>query len=363
MRADAHPSDDERLKSLRSYGILDTPREADFDDIAGLAASICETPISLISFLDSDRNWFKAEVGTGLQEAPRDTAFCAHGILEDDFVEINDTLSDPRTCDNPLALGEPRYRFYAGAQLIGHDGLPLGMLCVFDKKPRHLTAQQRAAMLILARLVIKQLELRRSLRSQDILHREIDHRVKNSLQTVSSLVRLQAHSAASDEVRAALLTVNNRIESIAALHHALYRTDTGNSIRLDLYLDKIISLARESLPDNLQLSGNFDAVTVDSQAAAAIATIINEFATNSAKHGFADGRQGQLDFRGNLADDGQYHLVLSDNGDGLSAQSPPRVGLGHQIIEATVDQLKGVMLPETGDAKGHRLHAVLPLSV
>ncbi len=356
MRADNHPRHADRMQTLHSYNVLDTPHEAEFDDIVQLASSICDTPISLISFLDTDRNWFKAEVGTGLQEAPRDTAFCAHALLETEFVEINDTLNDPRTRNNPLALGDPHLRFYAGAQLVGHDGLPLGMLCVFDKKPRHLTVQQRNAMQVLARLVMKQLDLRRALRIQDTLRREIDHRVKNSLQSVSSLIRLQAHASGSDEVRAALDTVHRRIETVAALHHALYRTDTGNRIPLNLYLNRIAQLIGDGLPDSIRLDARFDPVEVDSSAAAAMASILNEFAANSAKHAFGDGRNGQLVFRGTLAGDGIYHMILTDDGIGLSDRGQANPGLGLLIIEAAIQQIEAQIIPYTGEGPGHRLH-------
>ncbi len=363
MRADDHPRHADRMRSLHAYDILDTPPEADFDDIAQLASSICDTPISLISFLDADRNWFKAEVGTGLQEAPRDTAFCAHGILETEFVEINDSLNDPRTADNPLALGDPKLRFYAGAQLVGHDGLPLGMLCVFDNKPRYLTDQQRNAMQVLARLVMKQLDLRRALRIQDTLRKEVDHRVKNSLQSVSSLIRLQGHTSTSTEVRAALDTVHTRIETVAALHHALYRTDAGNSIPLDRYLGRIAQLIGEGLPDAIQLDAMFDPVTVDSSVAAATATILNEFATNSAKHAFGDGSSGHLMFRGNRVADGTYHLILSDDGVGMSDANGANTGLGHLIIDAAIQQIDGRIIPDAGGGPGHRLHlAFVPAS-
>jgi two-component sensor histidine kinase len=358
MRADDHPRHGDRMQTLRSYDILDTPREAEFDDIAQLASSICDAPISLISFLDTDRNWFKANVGIDLQEAPRDTAFCAHGILADAFVEINDTLNDPRTADNPLALGDPNLRFYAGAQLVGHDGLPLGMLCVFDNKPRHLTEQQRNAMQLLARLVMKQLEVRRALRIQNTLRKEVDHRVKNSLQSVSSLIRLQGHASGSAEVRAALDTVHTRIETVAALHHALYRTDAGNSIPLDRYLARIAQLIGDGLPDTIHLDATFDPVTVDSSVAAATATILNEFATNSVKHAFGDARSGHLIFRGNRAADDSYHLILSDDGSGLSEPTGPNTGLGHLIIDAAIQQVEGRIIPGAGDGPGHRLHIV-----
>ena len=100
VQADRHPRQDERLASLWSYGILDTEREADFDDIVELASQVCGTPISVVNLIDRDRQWFKAEVGLGVRETPIESSICAHAILETDFVEIRDTLVDPRMAGN-----------------------------------------------------------------------------------------------------------------------------------------------------------------------------------------------------------------------------------------------------------------------
>ena len=103
MLAQPHPQQAERLRTLYDYEILDTPREADFDEIVELAAEICEAPISVINLIDRDRQWFKAEVGLGARETPLETSLCSHAILDAPFVELPDTLSDPRMVHNPPA--------------------------------------------------------------------------------------------------------------------------------------------------------------------------------------------------------------------------------------------------------------------
>ncbi len=102
VRANPHPQQDQRLRTLYNYEILDTPREEEFDEIVELAAEICGAPISVINLIDKDRQWFKAEVGLNARETPLETSLCSHAILEDPFVEIPDTLKDPRMADNPL---------------------------------------------------------------------------------------------------------------------------------------------------------------------------------------------------------------------------------------------------------------------
>ena len=153
----------DRLAALLRYDILDTEPEQAYDDIAALTSQICGTPISLISFVDADRLWFKARINVPDTESPRDTAFCAHTILQPHPMVVNDLSADPRFADSELVTGGPELRFYAGAPLIASDGHALGTLCALDTIPRQLTEEQHGALEGLARQVVAQLELRRML--------------------------------------------------------------------------------------------------------------------------------------------------------------------------------------------------------
>ena len=157
----------ERLKVLWQYDVLDTVPEELFDDLTELAARICEAPIALISLVDEKRQWFKSKVGTDVKETSRDVSFCAHAIKQSDLFIVPDAAQDERFADNPLVTSDPKIRFYAGAPLITTDGYALGTLCVIDKVPRDLRPDQRQALVILARHVVSQLELRR--RSRELV--------------------------------------------------------------------------------------------------------------------------------------------------------------------------------------------------
>lgn len=159
------PADEaERQALLRQYRILDTAFDAIFDDITATAARVCGTPISAVSLVDVDRQWFKADIGLGVRETARGNSFCAHAMLEPDTVMvIPDALNDARFVDNPLVVGDPSIRFYAGAPLVTPSGVGIGSLCVIDRVPRHLSGEQLETLRELSRQVIALLEARKYL--------------------------------------------------------------------------------------------------------------------------------------------------------------------------------------------------------
>lgn len=218
------PADDaDRVKVLRSLGVLDTPPEPDYDDLTQIAAQICQVPIALISLIDADRQWFKSRIGLEATSTPRQDSFCAHAICEPDqglFI-IRDAREDARFASNPLVSGDPKIRFYAGAPLVTHDGWALGTLCVIDRRPRELTADQRRALTSLSRHVVNAIELRRVVANRDRIILDLE-RTHQELETARGLadqaMRAKGEflAAMSHEIR----TPMNAVIGMAALLRA-----------------------------------------------------------------------------------------------------------------------------------------------
>ena len=149
-----------RLEALRRYNILDTKPEQPYDNIVRLASKLCGAPIALVSLISNDRQWFKAKVGLGLDETPRELAFCTHAILDNKTMVVEDATMDPRFCGNPYVQSGPGIRFYAGAPLTDSEGHNLGTLCVIDSVPRSLSPEQQEALESLRQVAVHLIEQR-----------------------------------------------------------------------------------------------------------------------------------------------------------------------------------------------------------
>jgi len=358
MKAAIHPRQSERLEALYSYDILDTPREKDFDDIVKLASELCGTKYSVINLIDANRQWFKAEVGFGVTETPLDTSICSHIILDHEFVEIPDTLDDNRTSDNPLCSDISGFRFYAGAQLKTKNGLPLGTLCILDDQPRKLTDTQKEVLRLLAHQVMKQLDLRRSLKFQAVLQQETMHRIRNSLQTITALINLKKRQVSS-ETQDVLSDIGNRINIVAMLNEELSHLDGSVYVDMQVYLRTITDLLNANSSGNVSIDLSCDAAHFTSAQASSVAMIVNEFVTNSLKYAFPDDQTGTINIT-LKASNNNWTLVLQDDGIGDSLSTPlsktgfAGTGLGKNIINATAEQLESEAEWKIDD-KGYKL--------
>jgi two-component sensor histidine kinase len=302
----------------------------------------------LISLVDRDRQWFKARFGFGVDQTPLEQSICSHAILNEDILEIEDTWLDSRTADNPLCISlDDPIRFYAGAPLMTATGIKLGTLCVLDVTPRRLTALQQQTLRVLAGQVMRQLELRRALQTETVLRDEIDHRVKNSLQTVTSFIRLYSSRAKQPETRDALAAIGRRVDAIVQLHSELYQTHEFDMIRLDRYIDRVVRLLQGTAGTNIRIETAIAKVSTDSRKAATLAMIISEFCANSVKHAFPSGRQGKIRIELSELDRGAMLLVCKDDGVGSAEAEAPAeqemVSIGKRLMETAAEQIGGEM--------------------
>jgi len=346
--ADTPKEQDERLKTLHSYNVLDTEAEADFDDIVELASKICDTPVSLISLVDEERQWFKARVGFEPHETALDQSVCSHAILSDDFTEISDMGADARTVDNPLFVGDPRVKFYAGANLVAPNGQPIGTLCVLDTKPRTLTEFQRQALQTLSRHVMMQLELRKKIRIEEALRAEMDHRVKNSFQTIASLLRMATRKVDDPDAKDVLALVERRFGAVASLHGELMARDGAEAVQAVSFLEQLGKLLAAGAPENVTVTTLADDGELQVKQASAIGMIVSEFVANSIKHAFPKDHAGEVTLSLRHEGDGNWLLDCRDNGGGHggAVSGADSSGLGKMLMASAAEQLNGELTTE-----------------
>jgi two-component sensor histidine kinase len=343
MKPALHPLEDDRLRELHRYGILDTDKEREFDELVEIASEICEAPVSVINFIDNGRQWFKAEVGLGVRSTPLETSLCGHAILQGDYIEIPDTLDDARMADNPLCTGDPRFRFYAGSVLKGANGLPLGTLCVLDHKPRELSEHQRRVLRVLSRHIMRELDLRLALDEEQTLRREVDHRVKNSLASIGALLSMKARKETDTAVRRALEDASSRIRSLSSLHAELHELDGIDLVSLKSLFMRIETDLQQLLPEGIDLAIEVSDDRVGPKLANSLVLVVNEFVANSAKHAFRSGRGSiTVDI---VVSSGRLTLVCRDDGTAGAAEverAATGSGLGTRVIQSIASSM-GIM--------------------
>ncbi|QXV64024.1 PAS domain-containing protein [Mucilaginibacter sp. 21P] len=229
----------ERLEALKAYHILDTASEQDFDELAELASTICQTPIAILGFLDGERHWFKAKKGTELTASPQNMSFCVHTIAtSEDILVVEDAKKDPRFASNPAAKALD-LQFYAGVPLTNNEGHALGTLCVFDHTSRQLSDAQRTALKLLGRQAVDKLELRRKIFDLEAAKNEILELNKQMADQSDELQTFNEETAAINEE---LATINEELRSTNEELLSTQEQLLSSQQRLQLITDNITQL-------------------------------------------------------------------------------------------------------------------------
>jgi two-component sensor histidine kinase len=361
-----------RLSAVRRYAVLDTPPDGAFDRIARLAARMLEVPIAIISIVDEDRIWFKSHEGLdGVKEIPRDTGLCASAILHKGPWILNDASVEPVALANPLVAGEFGLRFYAGIPLRTQDGHGLGTLCVIDMSPREITAEQTAILQELAAVVMDELELRRDaivthealrreVREKELLAEEVEHRVMNSLQIISSIARRKA-AQHEGTIAAELKDIAARIGAIAQANRHIQQSLPGHSQHGDLALFLKV-LSRELLPLCPQgglIEVDCPSLQLNRDRLVSLGHLVTELVLNSVKSGAK-----RIGLQGDLTTE-HLQLLIDDDGPGLEEGFDPHKskGLGMVILQAMAQKLEAEISWGRSPNGGARFAVKLPLDL
>ena len=236
-----------RLEALKSYNILDTLSEKDYDDITSLAATICKTPVSLITFLDETRQWFKSHHGVLVSETLREYAFCEHALYSPkEPLIVEDSRKDDRFADNPLVTGDPYVVFYTGMPLVTSDGHALGTLCVLDHQPRKLSDEQIKALETLSKQVMTLLEIRKSNMVLQKTKEELEIRNKE-LEQFASVVSHDIKAPLSGIVMANQILEEQYRDALGEEGSEVLEVAKRSSTKIKALVDGILSYYRSGI--------------------------------------------------------------------------------------------------------------------
>jgi two-component sensor histidine kinase len=349
----------QRMLAVRRYDILDTPPDGAFDRITALAARRFDVPIAIISVVDTDRIWFKSHHGLPVEQIDREPGLCASAILTPNPHILEDASKDVRSLANPLVAGDFGLRFYAGVPLRTSDGYNLGTLCVIDKQARPIDQGQIDDLTDLASIVMDQLELRLSARNAvakaQTLAQEIDHRVMNSLQFISTMLAMQSRSSGR-EVAGQLEVAANRVATVARVHRHFSAGIIGDGIDCLPFVKRLCEDLSGVLGATILVDGDDEEVSAKTMQS--VGLIVNELVTNAAQHG-----GGTITVSYVVKGD-QRTLTVRDEGEGLPAEFDPetaKIGLGMKVVGLLAKQLGGTFTAGAGqEGRGSEFCVAFP---
>ena len=389
-----HKKESKRIESLKSYLVLDTESEEEIDNLTQLASEICETPITLVSLIDENRQWFKSKVGLEANETSRDVAFCAHAINEtDELFIIEDARKDKRFFDNPLVTGSPYVIFYAGVVLKSDEDLPLGTLCVIDNSPRKLSDKQIRSLKTISKQIMNLLNYKKSMRKQEELriqlvqkNRELErfasiaaHDLKSPLANIMSAANLFSEIYASqidtqgnlliDSIEKSgqrlKLLVDGLLEFTKIDDLSLVAKTKVNLIKLTKDLTKLIGNK-----DNIKISLNTKLTTIKTHPILLDQILINLF-SNSLK--YSNKKIAEIEL--NVSENSSHYLfIVKDNGPGISKKNQATIfnlfqiasaedqfgnkgnGIGLATVKKIIEKLGGKIHVKSEEGQGAEFH-------
>lgn len=392
LKPEVHEKERERLKDLESYSILDTLSETDYDDITAIAAGICGTEISLISFIDDKRQWFKSHHGLDVTETPKDYAFCAHAINDQENVLIvPDARRDDRFHDNPLVTSDPSLIFYAGVPLISDNGLPLGTLCVIDQKPRLLSKSQIQSLRALGRQVMNILNLRKTKLTLEKAFTNLEeknlelerfafvaaHDLKSPLNGIIGLSQLFSENYSSqvdNEGKEMLSLIAKSSENLKKLIDGLLDysrcenvlKENKSQIDLNSLIDELTGLFIYEHNLTLKLKSSITNIEINR---AALEQVLINLITNGIKYN--DKKNVEIEI-GVSESATHYEFYVQDNGSGIALENQEKIfeifevlgnedrfgvkgnGIGLATVKKVIENSGGSIKVESEPTKGAR---------
>ncbi len=382
-----------RLEALREYNILDSLSEKDYEDITVLAATICKTPFSLITFIDKDRQWFKSHYGVSISETKREYSFCAHALNSpEEALVVEDARKDKRFADNPMVTGDPYVIFYTGMPLVNPDGYAFGTLCVLDHEPRKLTGEQLSALRTLSNQVVTLLEMRKSNITLQKIKDELEIRNKELAQFASVVSRdikvplsgiIMANQLLDEQFSEALgnegcevLTVSKRsTEKINSLVEGIlsyYKGDEYSGDVQQFNITEFFEYMLSALPANkkYQLEYPRDSTNVTMNKSQ-LEQIFANLVSNSIQYNDEDVIKIKITFSEAPQ---QYFFSFSDNGIGIAKEDQEKIftlfttvpskvlgdktshGIGLSTVKEIVEKNGGIITIDSTPGRGTKIY-------
>lgn len=390
IKAKKYKKEEERLRLLESYSILDTVPEIDYDNLTAIAAEICGTPIALISFADKDRQWFKSRYGINASETPRDYSFCAHAITDPyDVFIIEDSTKDIRFFDNPVVTGSPHVVFYAGVALTNEKGLSVGTICVIDNKPRKLNENQIRSLKALSYQIMILLELRlqrivfeKTIKKLEKKNQELEifahiaaHDLKSPLANVSGLAAFFMEnygSAIDSEGNEIINLIKNSADKLRQMIDGLLEYSKTDQITTENQTEVNLKILKEDISNlfifknncSITFTSNLDFVKTNKTA---LEQILINLIANAIKYNDKEITAIEIEI---LEEDDFYQISVCDNGPGILEENQEVIfqifevilnvdrfgqkgnGIGLATVKKIVENLGGTIYVESEIGKG-----------